>query len=111
MFLRWMAFIAYALAFLVLLSSGASLLGSSSLSAVDARDQRVCAPCESSVQAGLRSELRGNEPLFEREENDLGIVLEAELVHDVILVKHDRLLAHLENSGDFFHRTPFGEQL
>jgi hypothetical protein len=48
---------------------------------------------------------------LEGEQDQVRVTFQVEQLHDVVLVKHDRLLADLENIRDFFHGTTFGKQL
>ena len=71
-----------------------------------------CALCDarrSSLNGAEISALCGNKVLLKCEKYDVCIVLEIELLHDVILVKRDCFLAHVQDSGDFFHGAPFSE--
>ena len=48
---------------------------------------------------------------LEGEQDHVRVTLQVERMHDVVLVKHDSLLADLENIRDFFHGATFGKQL
>ena len=49
--------------------------------------------------------------LLNRELDELRVTLEAELLHHSIFMECDGARCHAENTGRFFHGTPFHEQL
>jgi hypothetical protein len=61
--------------------------------------------------AQLIGGLRENQPLPEREQDNVGITFEVERSHDVILVEHHCLFADIKNAANLFHGPALREQL
>jgi len=52
-----------------------------------------------------------DDPLFDGEAEEFGIVGEAEVLHDAVFVEGYRAGGDVEDGGGFFHGVAFGEEL
>src|SRR5271157_4952891 len=55
--------------------------------------------------------IKRDETFFEGQQYQVGIAVQVECFHDVMLVKLDRLLTQVQMSGDFLDLTPFSAHL